>query len=92
VGRCYGEVEGARGDWSKCSWCKEHPDLVSAQFQVDLTRPEVAAHVEAQLLRLIERYNLDLYREDYNRPFTGELRLAVRDDLTENEVWHYYAT
>lgn len=92
--RCYGGVEGARGDWSKWSWCKEHPDWLRPNFKniLDLTKPEVAAHVEAQLSCLIERYDLDLYREDYNSPFTGELRLAVRDDLTENEFWLYYAT
>ena len=88
----YAEVEGARGDWSKCSWCKEHPDWFLPNFNniLDLTKPEVVAHVEGQLSHMIERYKLDLFREDYNKPITGELGQNVRDGLTENDFWRYY--
>jgi alpha-galactosidase len=88
----YGEVEGARGDWTKCSWCRQHPDWFMPNFPniLNLTKPEVAAHVERQLSRMIEQYKLDLYREDYNTPFTGELGQTMRDGLTENDFWRYY--
>ena len=84
----YGEVEGARGDWTHCSWCKEHPDWFLPNFKniVDLTKPEVAAHVEAQLSRMIEDFKLDLYRHDYNTPFTGELGQREHDGIEEEHV------
>lgn len=88
----YAEVEGARGDWTHCSWCKEHPDWFLPGFKniVDLTKPEVAAHVEAQLSRMIEDFKLDLYRHDYNTPFTGELGQREHDGIQENMYWRYY--
>src|SRR5207237_6639169 len=62
----YAEVEGARGDWTHCTWCKEHPDWFFPNYKniLDLTKPEVAAHVESQLCRMIQDYKLDLYRHD----------------------------
>jgi alpha-galactosidase len=88
----YAEVEGARGDWTRCSWCKEHPDWFLPNFKniLDLTKPEVAAHVEAQLSRMVEDYKLDLYRHDYNTPFTGELGQREHDGVEENMYWRYY--
>jgi alpha-galactosidase len=88
----YAEVEGGRGDWTSCSWCKQHPDWFVPNFQnrLNLTKPEVAAHVEAQLSRMIEEYKLDLYRHDYNAPFTGELGQTQREGFAENDYWRDY--
>lgn len=88
----YAEVEGARGDWTRCSWCKQHPDWFFPNFKniVDLTKPEAAAHVEAQLSRMVQDYKLDLYRHDYNTPFTGELGQHEHNGIEENAYWRYY--
>jgi len=88
----YAEVEGARGDWTHCSWCKQHPDWFLPNFRniLDLTKPVVVAHVESQLSRMIEQYKLDLYRHDFNTPFTGELGQTPRDGFAENDYWRYY--
>jgi alpha-galactosidase len=88
----YAEVEGARGDWTRCTWCKEHPDWFLPNFKniLDLTKPEVAAHVESQLSRMVQDYKLDLYRHDYNTPFTGELGVRQHDSIEENMYWRYY--
>jgi len=82
----YAEVEGARGDWTRCQMCKEHPDWFLQNYKniLDLTKPEVAARVESQLSQMIEQYKLDLYRHDYNTPFTGELGQRQRDGIEEN--------
>ena len=88
----YAEVEGARGDWTQCQFCKAHPDWFLPNYKniLDLTKPEVAAHVESQLSRMIVDYKLDLYRHDYNTPFTGELGQKQRDGIEENLYWRYY--
>jgi len=88
----YAEVEGARGDWTRCKTCQEHPDWFLPRFKniLNLTKPEVAAHVEAQLTRMIDRYQLDLYRHDFNTPFTGELGETQREGFQENDYWRYY--
>jgi len=88
----YAEVEGARGDWTKCSWCKRHPDWFFPNFKniLNFTKPEVDAHVEAQLSRMVEHYKLDLYRHDFNTPFTRELGQTLRSGFEENDYWRYY--
>lgn len=88
----YAEVEGARGDWTQCKWCKEHPDWFFPKFKniLNLTKPEVVAQVESQLTRMIDQYHLDLYRHDFNTPFTGELGQTARDGFEENDYWRYY--
>ncbi|MFN8007211.1 MAG: alpha-galactosidase [Terriglobia bacterium] len=88
----YAEVEGARGDWSQCKWCKEHPDWFFPNYKniLNLTKPEVVAHVESQLSRMIDQYKLDLYRHDFNTPFTYELGQTPRSGIEENDYWRYY--
>src|SRR5690606_15687745 len=52
---------------------QEHPDWVLTRYgkpvergPLDVTKPEVAEWMEAEIVRIIERYDLDLYRLDYN--------------------------
>ena len=40
--------------------------------------------------RMIEDFKLDLYRHDYNTPFTGELGQREHDGIQENMYWRYY--
>jgi alpha-galactosidase len=90
----WGEMESV-GPATKL-W-REHPEwrmrrdgeLVAAGRQLDLTKPEVAAWVENEIARLITRYDLDMFRLDYNRSMeAGGTR--VKDGFTENLLWRYY--
>ena len=69
---------------------REHPDWVGPRAILNLTKPEVAAYVESELTRLIERYKLDLYRLDYNPFSTDEGPSTERHGFTENNYWRYY--
>ncbi|MEW6253382.1 MAG: glycoside hydrolase family 36 protein, partial [Planctomycetota bacterium] len=65
----WAEVESA-GPQSRLA--KEHPDWFIHRYGkpveriLDLAKPAVAAYVESEIVRLIERYKLDLFRLDYN--------------------------
>jgi len=73
---------------------RDHPDW---QMQVrgeripnlDLSRPEVAEYLEATIVGVIERYNLDCFRLDYNISIGigGEREYA---GYLENILWRYY--
>jgi len=55
---------------------------------LDLSKPEVAAWVEAQIADLIQRYDLDLFRLDYNTvAFEGGNRVV--DGIVENTLWRH---
>ncbi|MEO7909656.1 MAG: alpha-galactosidase [Roseiflexaceae bacterium] len=81
----------------------EHPDWViqrdgapvgrvtptGGHYALDLTKPDVAEWVEQQIGRIIEHYDLDLFRLDYNVDVWagGENR---RDGFLENTLWRHY--
>jgi alpha-galactosidase len=76
---------------------QQHPDwLMTRDGQpiangraLNLTKPEVAAWVEAEIERLIRQYGLDMYRLDHNHSLTpsGNREVAgMMEDLT----WRYY--
>lgn len=75
---------------------KKHPDWlmtrdgvpVAGGRQLDLTKPEVAAWVESEIARLIEKYDLDMFRLDYNHS-VEEGGNRVKDGFTENLLWRY---
>ena len=85
----YGEIERAYG--KGCKVVKEHPDWIGPSGILNLTRPEVAEYVESELVRLIEGYELDLFRLDYNPLFTYEGPTTHRDGFVENNYWRYYS-
>ncbi len=61
---------------------------VAGGRQLDLTRPEVAAWVESEIARIIQKYDLDMFRLDYNNSMEqGGNR--VKDGFTENLLWRY---
>jgi alpha-galactosidase len=91
--RCglWAEVESA-GRLSAVA--REHPDWFISRYGtsidriLDLSRPEVAQHVEGHVCRLIERYELDLFRLDYNcDPLEGGF--VLRDGRHENTLWRH---
>ncbi len=83
------EVESAG---SKSKLAQAHPDWFIHRYGrpveriLDLAKPEVAAHVEAEIVRIIERYKLELFRLDYNVGTLegGFSRAAGRE---ENTLW-----
>jgi alpha-galactosidase len=73
----------------------QHPDWLLTRDgqrlnnQLDLSRNDVAQWVEDELARLVERYQLDLYRIDYNEsPLEGGYN--KRHGIDENTLWRYY--
>jgi alpha-galactosidase len=69
---------------------REHPDWVGPKAILDLAKPEVAAYVESQLTRIIDKYSLDLYRLDYNPFATFEGPSTERYGFRESNYWRYY--
>ena len=78
---------------------KEHPDWLAGSYSgekrlgglLDLTNPEVARWMEAQIVRVIEQNDLEFFRLDHNtNPGLG-IR-TVRDGFVENGYWRYYET
>jgi alpha-galactosidase len=73
---------------------RDHPDWAMTKrgeriLNLDLSKPEVALYVEDTIIGLIERYQLDCYRLDYNIS-TGEGGDAERCGFRENVLWRYY--
>jgi hypothetical protein len=58
-------------------------------YQLDLTKPDVQKWVENELVRIIEEYELDLLRLDYNA-FPGEGGYTMRDGYCENTIFRHY--
>ena len=56
---------------------------------LDLSKSEVAHYLEETIAGLIEKYELDCFRLDYNIS-VGEGGEAQRDGYTENVLWRYY--
>lgn len=57
---------------------------------LDFTRPEVVGHVEATLSSIIERYQLDVFRLDYNTNLGPSGAQTIRHGFTENSYWRHY--
>ncbi len=75
---------------------KEHPEWLLNRYgrtttggEIDLTNPEAVAYIEAKLYAAIDRYNLDLFRLDYNTS-PQEGGQTSRGPFTENTLWRYY--
>ena len=74
----------------------EHPEWLLKRYGIatdsgdmDLTNPEAVAHLEKTLVRIIEKYKLELFRLDFNTcPLEGGQ--VARDGYQENTTWRYY--
>jgi alpha-galactosidase len=56
--------------------------------QLDLANPAVVAWMESEILRLIKKYDLDMFRIDYNTTiYEGGNR--IKDGFVENTLWLY---
>jgi alpha-galactosidase len=77
---------------------QEHPEWFVqrrgvAVHQLDLALPEVEQHVYETIARLVETYELDCYRLDYNISMMegGERQVkGAAGFLSESTMWRYY--
>ena len=75
---------------------QEHPDWVLTRDGkpvaggrlLDLTKPAVTAWMESEIVRIIKKYDLDLFRIDYNSS-AEEGGNRVYDGFTENTLWRH---
>ncbi len=73
---------------------KNHPDWFMKRRGrsmeiIDLTNPEVIRHLEKTIRHLIDSYELDCFRIDFNL-LPGEGGERVVDGCRENTLWRYY--
>ncbi len=82
---------------------REHPDWVmrrdgvpvaqhsgdAAHYILDLTQPQVARWLEDEINRVVEEFDLDLFRLDYNID-AWEGGHALREGFVENTLWRHY--
>ncbi len=81
---------------SAASLRKEHPDWILTRNgtpvangrQLDFANPEVAAWAESEISRVITKYDLDLFRIDYNNS-VEEGGNRVKDGFLENTQWRH---
>lgn len=77
---------------------KEHPEWEAVSYTgekpfgglLDLTKPEVAQHVEDAIVRVIGDNKLDFFRLDWNTANASTGWKSERDGYTENGYWRYY--
>ena len=75
---------------------QQHPDWVLTRDgkpvangrQLDVSNPAVAAWMESEIGRIIRKYDLDLFRIDYNTT-VEEGGNHVRDGFVENTEWRH---
>lgn len=72
----------------------DHPDWQMSRRNakipnLDLTQPEVLGYFEHTICEIIERYELDCFRLDYNQDI-GEGGERVASSYAENVLWRHY--
>ena len=68
---------------------RHYDDRQMGHGDLDLTNPEVQAWLESTIVGLVERYELDYFKLDYNTdPFEGGH--MVRHGYVENSQWRHY--
>ncbi len=83
----YAEIERA-GRGSRI--LEEHPDWQGPGDALKINDPEVAAYVEKEWRRIIEDYDLDLFRLDFNAFGTKQGAHTPKGGFSENNYWRYY--
>jgi alpha-galactosidase len=87
----YVETEGGRGNVEESRVAKEHPEWIGPKKIIDISNPDAAKFVENEIYKIIEDYEIDLYRIDFN-PGIFEFPTTVREGFPENNSWRYYET
>jgi len=78
---------------------QQHPDWVLTRFgrpvgtgrALDLANPVVAKWVESEIVRIIQKYDLDMFRIDYNTT-VEEGGNRMKDGFLENTQWRHVET
>ena len=75
-----------------CDLLEEHPEWHGPGDVLNIHEPEVYDYVCEESKRVIEEYDLDLFRIDFNAVGMGVGPGAnrIKDGLTENIYWRYY--
>jgi alpha-galactosidase len=77
-------------------WCtygyddKMKGSIVTKGGMVDVAKPEAAAWVEQQMAQLIERFELDFFRLDFNVGTLSPKTYNSKHHYLENADWRYY--
>jgi len=85
------EIESAG---AKSKLAQEHPDWFITRYGhtvgrvLDLAKPQVKQFVESEIMRIIERYELELFRLDYNLDAL-EGGFNLKDGRYENTLWRH---
>ncbi len=80
---------GSKTAREHADWLTKRYNRVTAGGDLDLTNPEAQAWLESQIVALIERYELDYFKLDYNTtPLEGGHTL--RHGYAENTQWRHY--
>jgi len=87
------EIEGM-GAASKLK--QQHPEWIETRNgqpvaggrQLDLSNPDAAAWIESEIVRIIQKYDLDMFRIDYNHS-VEEGGNRLRDGFIENTQWRH---
>ncbi len=78
---------------------QQHPDWILTRNGeplakgrlLDLANPEVAAWMESEIVRVIQKYDLDMFRIDYNST-AEEGGNRMKDGFLENTQWRHVET
>ena len=92
TGYCSNDGKGACiANWNESKIFKNHPDwFVQPNFQLNLAIPEAGVYFKRLLNEVVEHYQLDIYRHDFNTPLQGDGLNTVRDGFTESNYWRHY--
>ncbi len=88
------EIE-AMGNLAETVVSKEHPEWISKSTNeidrlLDMTNPEVVEWAENELSRVIEEYQLDLFRIDFNMRLNFTLYYNDKNGVSESSHLRYY--
>jgi len=87
----------AIGPWSRSAAYQQHPQWFNSGTPehhhapvLNLAMPAAAAYMESDLENIINHYQLDLYRHDFNTVVQGEGSETEREGFMESDYWRHY--
>lgn len=87
----YFESEGGRGNVAQSRVYRSHPEwFFGSSHILDLSVPEAAAFMETEICAAVEKYDLDLFRLDYNCFYYGDGNYHEKGGVIENNHLRYY--
>ena len=91
----YCSERGGKGaciaNWDQSQVYKDHPDwFVQPNYQLNLAIAEAGEYFKKTVRDIVEHYQLDIYRHDYNTPLQGDGSNTLRHGFTECNYWRHY--